>query len=121
MSHLKPKQILGSSKEVALGLLESIATLAYMCAKYTRTASLKLANVTLKLNSLKRISSRPRTRDEDEDGLWRKSILMGDKCEPLDFSGVIYYDCDGNMLSHIPVKSPRASPFPRSDCLVGSS
>lgn len=36
---------------------------------------------------------------------------MGDKCEPLDFSGVIYYDNNGNKLSEPPVKSPRGSPF----------
>lgn len=46
-----------------------------------------------------------------DGGVWRRSILMGDKCEPLDFSGVIYYDCNGNKLAEPPMKSPRASPF----------
>ncbi|RDX62109.1 hypothetical protein CR513_59592, partial [Mucuna pruriens] len=45
-------------------------------------------------------------------GVWQKEILMGGKCEPLDFSGVIYYDGNGKQLSQIPLRSPRASPLP---------
>ncbi|MED6195387.1 hypothetical protein PIB30_037401 [Stylosanthes scabra] len=47
-----------------------------------------------------------------DGGVWQKAILMGDKCEPLDFSGVIYYDSNGKQVSGIPVRSPRASPVP---------
>ncbi|XP_057529976.1 uncharacterized protein LOC130808529 [Amaranthus tricolor] len=43
-----------------------------------------------------------------EGGLWQKNILMGEKCQPLEFSGVIYYDNYGNKVSQIP-RSPRAS------------
>ncbi|MCD7449864.1 hypothetical protein HAX54_001906 [Datura stramonium] len=50
--------------------------------------------------------------DFDDEGLWQREILMGDKCEPLDFSGVIYYDRNGKRLPELPVKSPRASPLP---------
>lgn len=47
-----------------------------------------------------------------EGGLWQKSILMGDKCRPPEFSGAIYYDSYGNQLPELP-KSPRAaSPLP---------
>nr|GLL22028.1 hypothetical protein DM860_010060 [Ipomoea trifida] len=50
--------------------------------------------------------------DEDfgDGGLWQRSILMGDKCQPLDFSGVIYYDSDGKRMSEPPMKSPRRFP-----------
>lgn len=41
-----------------------------------------------------------------------RRILMGDKCQPLDFSGVIYYDSNGNRLPELPMRSPRASPLP---------
>lgn len=56
-------------------------------------------------------------RAEDKDrfgngGVWQKSILMGDKCQPLDFSGVIYYDSSGDRLHELPIRSPRASPMP---------
>lgn len=46
-------------------------------------------------------------RGEDDGGVWRKNILMGEKCEPLDFSGVIYYDSDGRRLDRVPPRSPR--------------
>ncbi|XP_039116255.1 uncharacterized protein LOC120251698 [Dioscorea cayenensis subsp. rotundata] len=46
-------------------------------------------------------------------GVWRRSILMGEKCQPLDFSGVIYYDNNGKQLSEIPTpRSPLRSPLP---------
>ncbi|OIV97190.1 hypothetical protein TanjilG_28941 [Lupinus angustifolius] len=42
-------------------------------------------------------------------GVWQKQIIMGDKCEPLDFSGVISYDSNGNQVTEIPFKPSRAS------------
>ncbi|XP_050238069.1 uncharacterized protein LOC126687552 [Mercurialis annua] len=47
-----------------------------------------------------------------DGGVWQKAILMGDKCQPLDFSGVIYYDSVGKQLDELPNRSPRASPSP---------
>ncbi|KAI5353051.1 hypothetical protein L3X38_005943 [Prunus dulcis] len=47
-----------------------------------------------------------------EGGVWQRSILMGDKCQPPEFSGAIYYDSSGNQLSERPPRSPRvASPL----------
>jgi hypothetical protein len=37
--------------------------------------------------------------------VWRKNILMGGKCQLPDFSGVIIYDSDGNVVT--PAKNPR--------------
>ncbi|KAE9609676.1 hypothetical protein Lal_00006544 [Lupinus albus] len=47
-----------------------------------------------------------------DGGVWQKEILMGGKCEPLDFSGVIYYDSTGNQTTQVPLRSPRVSPLP---------
>ncbi|KAF5194688.1 Transmembrane protein [Thalictrum thalictroides] len=47
-----------------------------------------------------------------DGGLWQRSILMGEKCQPPEFSGVIYYDHNGNQLPELPPRSPRVSPFP---------
>ncbi|KAG7019960.1 hypothetical protein SDJN02_18927, partial [Cucurbita argyrosperma subsp. argyrosperma] len=47
-----------------------------------------------------------------DGGVWQKAIMMGDKCEPLNFSGVIYYDSNGKQLNEVPLRSPRASPLP---------
>ncbi|XP_074558864.1 uncharacterized protein LOC141814814 [Curcuma longa] len=50
---------------------------------------------------------------DEGDGVWRRTILMGEKCQPLDFSGVIYYDADGRRLSEVPTpRSPMRSPLP---------
>jgi hypothetical protein len=35
---------------------------------------------------------------EDEEAVWRKAIIMGEKCRPLQFSGHIAFDSDGNQL-----------------------
>nr|CAD1838257.1 unnamed protein product [Ananas comosus var. bracteatus] len=35
---------------------------------------------------------------DEEAALWRKSIIRGGRCRPLDFSGQILYDINGNQL-----------------------
>ncbi|KAL9246217.1 hypothetical protein vseg_019780 [Gypsophila vaccaria] len=74
-----------------------------------------LSNLSLKSN--KKNSDRNENEDmteeakdtfNDEGGLWRKNILMGEKCQPLEYSGVIYYDNNGNRTADIP-RSPRIS------------
>uniref|UniRef100_A0A7N1A800 Uncharacterized protein n=1 Tax=Kalanchoe fedtschenkoi TaxID=63787 RepID=A0A7N1A800_KALFE len=52
-------------------------------------------------------------RGDRDEALWQRAILMGDKCQPLDFSGVIYYDERGKQVLEPPSRSPR-SPLPRS-------
>lgn len=37
--------------------------------------------------------------------VWKKNILMGGKCQLPDFSGVIIYDAEGNVVT--PAKTPR--------------
>ncbi|GJN28871.1 hypothetical protein PR202_gb17043 [Eleusine coracana subsp. coracana] len=64
-------------------------------------------------------SSPAKARRGAEVGLWRKEILMGERCQPLDFSGVIYYDAEGRRLAHPPPpRSPMRSPLPASPRLV---
>ncbi|TKY73236.1 hypothetical protein E2542_SST01987 [Spatholobus suberectus] len=62
------------------------------------------------------IPKRNKKKRGEEDwgagGVWQKAILMGDKCEPLDFSGVIYYDSNGKQVNEMPLRSPRANPAP---------
>ncbi|KAD4386222.1 hypothetical protein R6Q59_009472 [Mikania micrantha] len=35
---------------------------------------------------------------EEEESVWQKNILMGGKCQLPDFSGVIIYDSEGNIV-----------------------
>ncbi|KAM1242451.1 hypothetical protein ACFX2G_034802 [Malus domestica] len=43
--------------------------------------------------------------EQEEDPVWQKNILMGGKCQLPDFSGVIIYDAEGNIVK--PDKTPR--------------
>ncbi|XP_038981578.1 uncharacterized protein LOC120110513 [Phoenix dactylifera] len=58
-------------------------------------------------------SSEEEEEMEEEERLWQRTILMGEKCQPLDFSGAIYYDSAGRQLKELPVpRSPLRSPLP---------
>jgi len=54
-----------------------------------------------------------RSNDDDdvaageEEALWKKTIIMGGKCRPLESSGHVAYDSDGNPLQP-PVKDAAA-------------
>lgn len=47
-----------------------------------------------------------------EGGVWQRSILMGERCRPPEFSGAIHYDSKGNRLAEPPPRSPRLTPLP---------
>ncbi|TYI77341.1 hypothetical protein E1A91_D06G136100v1 [Gossypium mustelinum] len=40
-----------------------------------------------------------------EQPVWQKNILMGEKCQLPNFSGVIIYDSEGNVVTSS--KTPR--------------
>ncbi|XP_009607571.1 uncharacterized protein [Nicotiana tomentosiformis] len=42
--------------------------------------------------------NQPKENWEDENALWKRTIIKGEKCRPLDFSGKISYDAKGNMV-----------------------
>ncbi|KAG0456615.1 hypothetical protein HPP92_024403 [Vanilla planifolia] len=46
-----------------------------------------------------------------EEEVWRRTIMMGEKCQPLEFSGVIYYDGNGRRVADVP-RSPFRSKIP---------
>ncbi|WOK99924.1 hypothetical protein Cni_G08636 [Canna indica] len=54
---------------------------------------------------------RSKEEDEEEEGVWRRTILMGEKCQPLDFSGAIHYDSSGRQVStpRTPLRTPLTS------------
>ncbi|KVH98447.1 uncharacterized protein LOC112510889 [Cynara cardunculus var. scolymus] len=120
-------------KRFPAGALQAVTTLLLLCAKQAILVSKKLksnsrisqgapkkiissiSNKAIKLRHRKKKAGE-KGAEYGDDGVWRREILMGDKCQPLDFSGVIYYDKDGNVLSELPMRSPRASPFPGYAC-----
>lgn len=46
--------------------------------------------------------------------VWQRTILMGERCEPPAFSGLILYDERGNQVAELPCKSPRSALTPPS-------
>ncbi|XP_010037342.1 uncharacterized protein LOC104426098 [Eucalyptus grandis] len=129
-----------SAKRLSLSLLVSMSALMALCAKKASQISRKLIKAKpkssrfmpkLPLRSpgkqvfITKISRRNKKKaaynkqDGGEEvagdgGVWQRTILMGDRCQPLNFSGVIYYDENGNRLDQLPPRSPRhpASPLP---------
>ncbi|KAF8697041.1 hypothetical protein HU200_036693 [Digitaria exilis] len=51
--------------------------------------------------------------DGDESCVWRRTILMGRRCQPLEFTGAIHYDCEGQRLWQ-PRTPPQSSPLSMS-------
>ncbi|TVT97189.1 hypothetical protein EJB05_57561, partial [Eragrostis curvula] len=44
--------------------------------------------------------------EADDAALWSRRILMGERCQPLDFAGAIHYDSFGRRLARPP--TPRS-------------
>ncbi|XP_062185400.1 uncharacterized protein LOC133888985 [Phragmites australis] len=44
--------------------------------------------------------------DGDEPCVWRRTILLGRRCQPLEFTGAIHYDSEGQRLWQ-----PRTTPL----------
>ncbi|KVI08851.1 hypothetical protein Ccrd_012771 [Cynara cardunculus var. scolymus] len=42
--------------------------------------------------------------DNDEEAVWKRTIIMGERCRPLEFSGKISYDENGNSIAESPRK-----------------
>ncbi|KAL6614846.1 hypothetical protein ACP70R_037116 [Stipagrostis hirtigluma subsp. patula] len=68
----------------------------------------------------KRIGERKRGKDDggddmdgDEPCVWRRTILLGRRCQPLQFTGAIHYDSEGQRLwqPRTPPRSPLLSPI----------
>ncbi|KAL1819415.1 hypothetical protein DCAR_0415681 [Daucus carota subsp. sativus] len=92
---------------LAVAVRGSVTSLWSLLTKHASRTSKKLMS-SIKTKSIQ-LRRKKRGAGEDYDGgVWQRTILMGDKCEPLDFSGVIYYDHDGNRVNEL----PRASPMP---------
>lgn len=89
------------------------AIIPYMCMKTKQQEELSphiSKNLMKKINkALPYMCLEIKQQQEDDKCLWKKTIMMGEKCQPLQFSGAIFYDCKGNQLSE-PPRSPRASP-----------
>ncbi|KAF3445247.1 hypothetical protein FNV43_RR14941 [Rhamnella rubrinervis] len=51
--------------------------------------------------SWRKVKAEDADEDQSDEAIWRKSIMMGERCRPLDFSREIVYDSQGNLLSDV--------------------
>lgn len=111
------------AKWLGAGLMDSMTSFLALCSKHTRKLARNssprklvstISHKAIQFRQKKRIGEEfdGGAKKKDGEGVWQRTILMGDKCQPLDFSGVIYYDSDGNRLTESPMRTPRASPLP---------
>ncbi|KAH7847252.1 hypothetical protein Vadar_023750 [Vaccinium darrowii] len=74
------------------------------------------SNISSKALLMVKMVSWRKVQDEEEEemvdgdeAVWRRKIMMGEKCRPLDFSGKILYDSEGNLLPSSPLNQGRSS------------
>lgn len=113
---------------VALGILSIFSTVTFLCASekskkisHTKNEEINVfsqsrdntkklvarlsssisskALAMTKMISWRKVEAEDTDDDQSDDAVWRKSIMMGERCRPLDFSGKIVYDSQGNLLS----------------------
>ncbi|KAL9427757.1 hypothetical protein AB3S75_029857 [Citrus x aurantiifolia] len=89
-SHRRAKNSLKAEKE---GMSSQPSNEMRLLTKLNSNISGK-AHHLVKLISWKKVQ----VEDEDDDAVWRRTIMRGEKCRPLDFSGKIEYDSEGNLL-----------------------
>ncbi|KAF3332718.1 hypothetical protein FCM35_KLT02295 [Carex littledalei] len=97
---------------MAVGVLQAVTMLLNTCSKHMSRVARSLTSPKKRKTNLKESNRSVNGENlNGHDGVWRKSILMGEKCQPLNFSGVIYYDADGKKLDTMPPRSPMRSPL----------
>ncbi|KAL5722292.1 hypothetical protein ACHQM5_005830 [Ranunculus cassubicifolius] len=105
-----------NSKMISLfAFLSLLSKQASRISKKLKLESLRINEKLLGSPSTKQLTKKDTFGNDDgfgDGGVWQRSIMRGDKCQPPCFSGVIYYDPTGNQISELPPKSPRASPLP---------
>lgn len=64
------------------------------------------ALLVVKMMSSRTMQHRDRDDQDDEDAVWKRKIIMGERCRPLEFSGSVLYDSNGNPLHDSLVHPP---------------
>uniref|UniRef100_A0A0E0JKY7 Uncharacterized protein n=1 Tax=Oryza punctata TaxID=4537 RepID=A0A0E0JKY7_ORYPU len=83
---------------MAGGLLSKASSSVAACARRVSRATRRL----LRARLLRRGGETGKSEGGGSgggEGLWRRAILMGERCEPLSFPGAIHYDSRGRRLS----------------------
>ncbi|KQK08645.1 uncharacterized protein LOC112271110 [Brachypodium distachyon] len=76
-------------------LLSKVSGAMAACARRVSRATRRL----LRSRSIRKGKKEVKTSGADGEAVWHRSILLGQRCEPLNFSGAIHYDAQGRRLS----------------------
>lgn len=85
---------------IVVAVIFSVFTaVTFLCGKEQKTVRLggKKRRLVLMM-SWKKVQDDVEDDDDDGSAVWKKTIIKGEKCGPLDFSGRILYDSKGNLL-----------------------
>ncbi|KAI8534537.1 hypothetical protein RHMOL_Rhmol10G0098000 [Rhododendron molle] len=82
-----------------------------------KTISRLQSNISSKALLMVKMISWSKVRDDEEEeeemdgdeAVWRRKIMMGERCRPLDFSGKILYDSHGNLLPNTPLHQSQSN------------
>uniref|UniRef100_A0A0D9WKF6 Uncharacterized protein n=1 Tax=Leersia perrieri TaxID=77586 RepID=A0A0D9WKF6_9ORYZ len=97
-------------------VVAKLASLVAFCARHLSRASRRLLRDRRCYGgAAMAVAGDNKHQQQNGDGggegiIWRRTILMGERCEPLDFDGAIHYDSFGRRL-----------PAPRSASSLSSS
>uniref|UniRef100_J3MA98 Uncharacterized protein n=1 Tax=Oryza brachyantha TaxID=4533 RepID=J3MA98_ORYBR len=72
-------------------MVARLSSLVAFCARHLSRATRRL------LRDRRCYGGRPGAGDGE--AIWRRTILMGERCQPLDFDGAIHYDSFGRRLA----------------------
>ncbi|OVA08413.1 hypothetical protein BVC80_209g147 [Macleaya cordata] len=81
--------------------------------KLSSTLSMKLQG-----SSLSKIRTRKEEQQKQEDSIWTKTIMLGEKCKVPNEEDDIIYDQKGNRISSYRSKTPRSLPVSRTNSLI---
>ncbi|PUZ55918.1 hypothetical protein GQ55_5G251900 [Panicum hallii var. hallii] len=92
------------------GLLSKVSSAVAACARRVSRAARRLLRARRPRRDRRQLVPADDDRQEysgddsggEEGGLWRRAILMGERCKPLDFPGAIHYDSFGRRLAAAP-------------------
>ncbi|KAL6614954.1 hypothetical protein ACP70R_037224 [Stipagrostis hirtigluma subsp. patula] len=101
-------------------LLSKVSSAVAACARHVSRATRRLLRARRRRRDNKQLVMPADDHDEKEaggggeaeygeDGLWRRAILMGERCKPLDFPGAIHYDSFGRRLPAPPPRGVKAA------------
>ncbi|KAG6392579.1 hypothetical protein SASPL_146803 [Salvia splendens] len=88
-------------------VLSVFSVVTFLCGKEQKAVSMSCkkskalrlkAKMMVKMVLCKRVQDEGETDDDEDEAIWKKRIIKGEKCGPLDFSGSILYDSDGKLL-----------------------